>query len=190
MAPAALADEGLYLRIGAGVGTIDEDELTTIDFQNGYVGSVAVGYNRFFPQHVADLRVEVEGSARFNDINEINSGSANGDLQAFGAMVNGYFDLRTNLIVVPYVGAGFGALHVRLDHNAAGGAVVAIDDDDTVFAYQVMAGFTYNMGDNLGIGLDYRFMESDRFRVDNVASGTFTGRYNMHSVMLMVTLGF
>ena len=140
-APAALAD-GLYLRLAAGGGLVDEDSVGSADFDAGYVGSAAVGYNWFFPESIADLRIEVEGAYRYNDIDDISGLSADGEIQAFSAMINGYFDIRNTWVIVPYVGAGFGATNVRLDHDGSGGAFATIDDNDTVFSYQVMAGFT------------------------------------------------
>lgn len=188
-APAALAD-GLYLRLGAGGGHVDEDSVGNADFEPGYVGTAAVGYNWFFPESIADLRIELEGSYRANDIDDISAISADGDIEAYSGMINGYFDFRNTWIIVPYVGAGFGATHIKLDHDGAGGAFPTIDDDDTVFAYQFMAGFNYDLGDNLAIGLEYRFLETESFELANSAAGTFEDEYDHHSALVTLTFGF
>ena len=187
---AAVADEGLYLRLGAGVGNVDEDEYIPFDFDLGYLGTAAVGYNWFFPESIADLRVELEASYRYNDIDEIASGDADGEVQAFSALVNGYFDFRTNLPVVPYIGAGVGAMHIRHDDDGAGGATGSIDDDDTALAYQVMAGFYRHISDNLAVGFEYRFIETEDFTLSRSVGADFEDEYNQHSALVTLTLGF
>ena len=186
---AALAD-GPYLRFSAGAGHVDEDSFGSADFDIGYLGTAAIGYSWFFPETVADLRVELEGSYRFNDLDTIASASADGDTQAFSAMINGYFDFRTNLVVTPYLGAGFGATNIRQDDNGAGSPAGAIDDHDTVFTYQVMAGLNYSMSENLTVGFEYRFLETEEFSLTNGGGGVFEDDYNHHSAMVTVRLGF
>ena len=188
-APAAMAD-GLYLRLAAGGGHVDEDSFGGAEFDYGYVGSAAIGYNWFFPESVADLRLELEGSYRFNDLDQISGLSADGDTEAYSAMINGYFDIRNTWVIVPYVGAGFGATNVRFDSDGAGGAFATFDDNDTVFAYQVMAGFNYFIGDNMAVGLEYRFLETEDFELTNSVGGTFEDDYNHHSALVTFTLGF
>ncbi len=188
-APAALA-EGPYLRLAAGGGHVDEDSVGAGDFEEGYVGSAAVGFTLFFPESVADMRFELEGSYRANDLEDIAGISADGDVQAYSAMINGYFDFRNTWDIVPYLGAGFGATNVRYDHDGAGGAFPTLDDNDTVFAYQVMAGFFYGLGDNLFLGLEYRFLETEEFELTDSLGGTFEDEYNHHSALLTLTLGF
>ena len=182
--------DGPYMRFSAGAGHVDEDEYGSFNFDLGYVGTAAIGYNWFFPESIADLRVELEGSYRYNDIDDINSISSSGEVQAFSAMVNGYFDFRTNLVVVPYVGAGVGATHIRHEDNGAGGALATIDDNDTALSYQVMAGFNYNMSENLAIGVEYRFHETEDFTFTRSAGADFEDEYNHHSAMVTVRLGF
>ena len=185
----AFADEGLYLRITGGASLMDEDVFVDIDFDPGYMGSAAVGYNWFFPENVADVRVELEGSYRYNDTNSIGTLPLDGDVQAFGVMVNGYFDFRTNWVVVPYLGAGFGAARVMYEDNGAG-ALNPIDDNDTKFAYQVMGGFNYDLGSNLALGIEYRYFESERLELRDTVGTTIEPEYKQHGVLATITIGF
>lgn len=185
----ALAGEGLYLRLGAGGNHADEDVFSDVDFEFGYVGTAAIGYNWFFPELIADLRVELEGSYRYNDTDTLGNLSLDGDATVYGAMVNAYADIRTTLPVVPYLGVGFGA--ARLDYEDDGAGVVApIDDHDTKFAYQVMAGVNYNVATDLALGLEYRFFEAERYGLQDDVGNDIRPEYNSHSFMLNVTLGF
>ena len=189
-APYASADEGLYLRLAAGGGHVDEDSYGDFDFELGYVGSAAIGYNWFFPESFADVRVEVEGAYRYNDIDEYDGVSADGQTEAFSAMLNGYLDFRTTLPFVPYVGFGIGATRVKHEDDGAGGTVPVIDDHDTVFAYQVMGGINFDLSDNLAVGAEYRFHETEKFQFVYNTGGTFTRDYNHHSVLVTLTVGF
>ena len=74
-----------------------------------YMATAAIGYNWFFPENIADLRIELEGGYRFNDTDSLNNLPLDGEVETFSAMVNGYFDFRTTWPVVPYLGLGFGA---------------------------------------------------------------------------------
>lgn len=191
LAPAALADDGPYMRFAAGPSHMDENTFPFIEFDPGFTGSAALGYNWFFPQNLADVRVELEGSYRYNDVHEIASLTADGDAQVFSAMVNGYLDFRTTWPVVPYVGIGFGGSHIRYEDDGAGGLIgVTINDNDTIFAYQVMGGVFYNLSESMAIGFEYRFLETETFVLDDSAGGTFASRYNNHSGLFTLTVGF
>lgn len=186
----ALADEGLYLRLGAGSGLVDEEIFASIEFESGYVGFAAVGYNWFFPESIADLRMEIEASYRYNDVDLLAGQPSGGQSQVFSAMLNGYLDVRTTWPVVPYFGAGLGAAQIRYEDDGAGGLLLTTDDVDTVFAYQVMGGINYDLSDNLAVGAEYRFFQTESFELSNSAGGVFSDIYDNHSVMLTLTLGF
>lgn len=186
----ALADEGLYLRLTGGASLMDEDVFSDIDFDPGYMGTAAIGYNWFFPENVADLRIELEGGYRFNDTDSFTNLPLDGDVETFSAMINGYFDFRTTWPVVPYLGVGFGAARVMYEDDGASGAVDPIDDNDTVFAYQVMGGFNYDLGSNLAFGFEYRYFESERLALTDIMGATIEPRYSQHGVLATITLGF
>lgn len=190
-APSALADAGLYLRFAAGAGFVDQDSFGAVDFESGYTGSAAVGYNWFLPENIADLRMELEASYRYNDVDTILSLPADGEAQVFSVMLNGYFDFRTNLPFVPYIGAGLGAAQIRYTDDGAGGLLGStIDDHDTVFAFQSMVGVNYDLASGMALGLEYRFLETENFTfVDSLGFG-FVDNYDNHSALLTLTLGF
>ncbi len=190
----AHADEGLYLRLAGGASHIDEDVFSDVDFDLGYMGSAAIGYNWFFPESIADLRIELEGSYRYNETDTLNNGLGgvplDGEAEAFTAMVNGYFDFRTTWPVVPYLGAGIGASRVSYQDDGGGGAIDPIDATDTKFAYQVMGGFNYDLGSNLALGVEYRYLEVERLDMRDVMGIAINPEYQQHAVLLTMTLGF
>ena len=185
----ALAGEGLYLRLGGGASLVDEDVFVDVDFDPGYMATAAVGYNWFFPESIADLRVELEGSYRFNDTNSLGNLALDGEAEVFGAMVNSYVDFRTTWPVVPYLGVGFGAARVMYEDNGAG-ITPPIDDNDTEFTYQVMGGFNYDLNDHMAIGVEYRYFQTEGLELWDTAGTVFTPQYKQHSVLATITLGF
>lgn len=190
----AQADEGLYLRFGGGLSHIDRDVFSDVDFEPGYMGSAAIGYNWFFPESVADLRIELEGSYRFNETDTLNNGLGglplDGEAEAITAMVNGYFDFRTTWPVVPYVGAGIGASRVSYQDDGAAAAIQPIDATDIKFAYQVMGGLNYDLGSNLAVGIEYRYLEVERLEMRDIVGVAINPEYQQHSVLATITLGF
>ncbi|MDP8916552.1 MAG: outer membrane beta-barrel protein, partial [Pseudomonadota bacterium] len=131
--------------------------------------------------------------------------SPEGRIEAYTLMANAIFDFDFALFqrFVPFV--GFGAGVNRLNYDIIGqfsnvGTVTAanpafqnlvIDDEDVVFAYQGLAGLTYNATERLAVDLTYRYLsgaESDfqstgSARAGNppaasgLQPGMFTGRY-------------
>ncbi len=62
-----------------------------------------------------------------------------GDLQTTYLFANGYYDFELpNTSIEPYIGAGIGVGFVDVEYAPSNVGIV--DDDDTVFAYQFMAG--------------------------------------------------
>ncbi|NNG04365.1 MAG: porin family protein [Inquilinus sp.] len=190
LAPVARADEGLYLRFGGGLGYIDEDVFSDIDFDLGYTGSAAIGYNWFFPENVADFRMELEAVYHNTEPNSLGTFPLDGRAELYGGMVNAYFDFRTIWVAVPYVGGGIGWVQVNYEDDGSGGAFATFDDDDTVFAYQAMAGFTKYLNDHLAVGVEYRYFEADRLSFRNSIGIESRPLYSHHSAMVNFILGF
>ena len=190
LAPAARADEDFYLRFGGGLGYIDEDVFSDIDFDLGYTASAAIGYNWFFPHNAADFRMELEAVYHDTETRSIGLFPLDGNAEVYGGMVNAYFDFRTHWVVVPYIGGGIGWVRVDYQDDGSGGTLATIDDNETVFAYQAMAGVTRHLGDNLAIGFEYRYFEAERLGFRNSIGIAFRPQYSHHSVLLNFTLGF
>lgn len=160
---------GIVMENDAGIGTWDELELedligedlpagTTgsadLTFDMGYMLSAAVGYN------FGSLRLEGELDYLMNDFDEIEAtvtapglGSesvgvgVDGDASNLIFMINGYYDFMEGSALRPYITAGIGYAKVDFDF-----------DDDTVMAYQVGVGMTYQSSDNMAWDIRYRYM--------------------------------
>ncbi|HEY5912560.1 MAG TPA: porin family protein [Verrucomicrobiae bacterium] len=65
--------------------------------------------------------------------------------------------------VTPYIGAGvgFSETFIDVDELDAGGVNVTGNDADTVFAWQAFAGLRYKLSERMGLGLEYRFLQTE-----------------------------
>ena len=190
-ASAAYAGEsGLYIGAGGGLniardarvlGTgIDADT----DFDDGLAGVGAVGYG-----FGNGLRAEIELGYRDSDVDSVNGLAGSGDVSALSAMGNVIYDFETGSRFTPYLGFGVGGAQVDVDGAAPFGGG-NINDDDTVFAYQGIAGVSYDITERFKLTLDYRY-----FAAPNVEVRTNTGvnvetDYRSHSFMVGLRFSF
>ncbi|MEM6682371.1 MAG: P44/Msp2 family outer membrane protein [Pseudomonadota bacterium] len=94
-----------------------------------------------------------------------------GDLSTVFIMANGYYDFKNDSAFTPYVGLGIGLGFVDVDYSPSDTTI--IQDSATKFAYQLMAGATYDLNQSTGLYLGYRFrgtssvgVEADLFSAD------------------------
>lgn len=145
-------------------------------------GSVAVGYafgNGVRLEGEFALRHhEVSSSLNYDD-SEYSFSLLSGDidLTSYALMSNLVYDLQFHPKWQPYLGAGIGAAYIE-----AGSL------DDTVFAYQALAGIGYNVTDNGTITLGYRyFATQDPSFGESFADGTSASldtSYKTHNIEL------
>lgn len=131
------------------------DVFEELSYDSGFAVGGAVGY-----QLSPNWRVEGEVTYRRNEVDEFKiSGTdfnADGDVDSVAVMANGYYDFANSSLWTPYIGAGIGTAIVSFNDIEANG-VKAIDDDDTVFAFQVGVGLGLEVTPNMTLSLDYRF---------------------------------
>ena len=105
-------------------------------------------------------------------------------------MVNGLYDFdMQNSKYTPYVGAGIGAAHVRYSDYAAGGST-ALDDKDTVFAYQLLAGVEYKMDNGASLTADYKYLSAPNIELTPVLGGALDTDTDYESHTFLVGLKF
>ncbi|MGB3470951.1 MAG: P44/Msp2 family outer membrane protein [Erythrobacter sp.] len=81
-----------------------------------------------------------------------------GDVTNFGLFGNVFYDIQTGTGFKPYVGAGAGYQWVDVEYSPSG--VDIADDDDGVFAYQLMAGASYEVNDAVELFGQYTWRDS------------------------------
>jgi OOP family OmpA-OmpF porin len=117
---------------------------------------------------------------------------AGGSTSALSFMLNGLVDFGgKDGGAGGYVGAGAGIARVQMnDHALRAPGAAFLDDTDTSFAWNFLAGVYKPVSDNVDIGLKYRY-----FNVTNVSAFTRNGlpvdtRFRSHSLLLTLTYNF
>ncbi|MCG8692950.1 MAG: outer membrane beta-barrel protein [Minwuiales bacterium] len=196
-APAAAQglQEGVYLELRGGATFLSESELsgpdvtalgfsnTDLEFKTGFVIDGAVGY-----AHSSGFRGELALGYRENDFDELSGTFAgapfdigvDGDLLAVSFMGNVYYDISLGsegsavANLVPFVGVGIGTAYLEVDGELG-------DGDDTVFAYQGMAGLAYRVTPNVSLTATYTY-----FATTDPEFGDTDAEYETHNI----TAGF
>ncbi|PKN11723.1 MAG: hypothetical protein CVU69_11260 [Deltaproteobacteria bacterium HGW-Deltaproteobacteria-4] len=113
----------------------------------GFIAAIGNGFD--------GLRGEIEMAYRTNDIDEVSfqglNASVNGDITSLAVMGNLLVDLAVSETVRPFLGAGIGLANVEVNSNDLG------DEDDTVFAYQAIAGLGFPLTHVTTLDLQYRY---------------------------------
>ncbi|MDP3100716.1 MAG: porin family protein, partial [Phenylobacterium sp.] len=198
----------------------------TFNQEEDWAGFARLGY-----QLNDHWRVELEGGYRPGDIKSIRGGAGNsilglctpgvlrtaaaptcgsptGSIESWTVMGNVLYDFAPGAMINPFVGAGVGINHVKLDtvgqFSTVTGAITAanpaiqnltIDDDDTALAYQLIAGLAWQATDNLDVDLTYRWLGGSDLDFASTGSnalqpGVFSGEYRDQSVTIGLRYSF
>jgi outer membrane protein OmpA-like peptidoglycan-associated protein len=179
--------EDLSLDIGA------INDAASVDTDKGYDFGGVVGYD------FGGFRLESEVSYRQADVTGFTSQTAQipsgagtglarpgsydvaGDASALSFMVNGLLDFGDDDGLQGFVGGGVGV--ARIDVQTVLAAPAFLDDSDTGFAWQALAGVRAPLSDSWDVGLKYRFFNADKVSlVDRLGRGVDT-RLRSHSIM-------
>lgn len=87
-----------------------------------------------------------------------------GQVDTIFVMANVYYDFDLGGPLKPYVGGGAGVGFVDVDYSPSATAI--IQDDSTAFAYQAMAGVTYEVGPATELFAGYRYRATTDVEVD------------------------
>jgi OmpA-OmpF porin, OOP family len=156
----------LYFAVQAGFSTqptsSNQDGTTPgnnfqLDTSLGYNAALAIGAK------FGNLRAEIEGVYRVNDNDSFDPGGtptgADGNLTTANIFLNGYYDIDLFGVITPYAGVGVGYGKVSLDLKNISGALV-VDDNDTVYSYQLIAGAAVNVSDSWSLTAEYRYFDT------------------------------
>lgn len=87
---------------------------------------------------------------------------ASGESEGFGVLLNagGNFELTDQTSVL--IGAGFGAVNQEIGFDMLGSL---LEEEDTLFTYQIFSGLNYDLSDHFRVGLRYRWMKVGEMEV-------------------------
>ena len=172
---------GIYFSGNLGGIRVMDSDVTWYDgfqdeakFDTGIVTTVAIGWD-----FGIGLRPEFELGFRFNEVDRQFPNGIGGEIYSSSIMGNLFFDFIPHQRVSPFIGAGVGFANVEVDLDFWG------SDDDTVFAYQFMAGLSFAVSRNINIDLQYRY-----FATEDPEFDFFESEYKTHSVMGGIRIRF
>lgn len=156
----ALAQADLYLSGHVGGSRASDttiDSVTGADHKLshdlGFDLGLATGYGLPF------FRVEAELNSRNGDVHRIDGeNSRSGDVTAYSAMANLYFDIENPSPVTPYLGVGAGVLRLSIDSLRSDSVAIG-DESDTTEAWQLMAGVAVKIAPKTSLDLTYRYLD-------------------------------
>jgi OmpA-OmpF porin, OOP family len=200
-APGFAAEQvkGFYVGAGAGLTIPMDDEIESktagiathkLSFDPGWLVNGQVGYG-----YGNGLRTELEVGYRQASGDSITNPNANASLSAadnygvLNTMVNVLYDMDINAPIMPYIGVGVGYAHVwQKDLNIASSSsalVSASDRSAGAFAYQAIAGMSYDIAPQWAATVDYRYLATTRLDFGNMKS-----EYSSHNVVFGVRYAF
>jgi OOP family OmpA-OmpF porin len=181
-------DGQTYVTVQGGWNQQEDHNFTTgggakvnTEMKDGYVVVGAVG------RQYGNIRAELEGSYRANDVDGHNVGGpvlegSRGESKVMAGMGNLYYDIPTGGALTPYLGGGVGAADVQFENYGTNATGTVLDDGETVFAYQGIAGLNYALTGNVSLNAEYRYFATADVEVQ---SGTRTSdvEYRTHNVI-------
>ena len=174
-------------------------------FKNGKIaGALNIGYN-FKYDYDLPLRAELSYTMRGNSDKKYSYSESDlllkGDhfkssdshkVRMHTLMVNAYYDIETNRSITPFVGAGLGVAFTKLaqtysaqyeifNYDISGS--VGMSDTKTKFAWNVAAGVTYNIDENLDMDFTARYVNAGKTSVKtNIQGFNVKGEAKLSSI--------
>jgi OmpA-OmpF porin, OOP family len=184
------------------VGTTEDAVI--VDHEYGFDAAGFVGYD------LGAFRLEAEVAYKRARIDELEStlrlpgqaapGTASaqqflnaggGSTTALSFMVNGLLDFGDDDGISGFVGGGVGMARVNFNNQrvfANQGAF--IEDSDSRFAWQILAGVRQAISDNMDVTVRYRFFNVSDLEMVGFGGRDFSSRLRTHSLLGGITLNF
>lgn len=172
-----LALTGIEVEIDSKVGWLAEGAIGYADASGGRV-EIAVGYRK---NQFDEITIDPGGVSTTSDFD--------GDITALTTMFNAYYDFNAVAMgaggpigerLTPFVGVGVGAAFMSADLDE-----IDESDDDTVFAWQLMAGLAYNFTPNMAATFSYAYFATSDPEFEGIEFD-----YASHNVIVGLRFGF
>ena len=192
-----IAADGLYISGHIGASWLSNADFnrndsgirlsSEVEFDTGLHLGSAVGYD------FGKIRVEGEFGYRSHEFDKMTdivlNGSplsdrdADGDVDTFIFLINGFYDIDTGTKLTPYLGGGIGFAAFDIKDLFVPG-IVRGDQDDTVFAYQLAGGIAYEITEKIFADLSYRFVATSEPDLGGLEE------YNSHNLLAAIRISF
>ena len=206
--PALARDGAWYVELDGGpmiVEDIDFDvgaatDAVSADFKTGYDFGGIVGYD------FGAFRLEAEAGYRGADLDTLSSTTAllpsntvvnapagtyvaGGDATVLSFMLNGMVDFGPDDGLQGFVGGGAGVARTKFNNTTVDiSSPGFLDDSDSGFAWQILAGVRAPLTDTIDVGLKYRFFNTSTLDMVDGRGRDVSAKWRSHS--LLGTIGF
>ncbi|MGB3931722.1 MAG: outer membrane beta-barrel protein, partial [Sphingobium sp.] len=166
--PALARDDSWYIGADAGVLLVEDQDFdfsgpgairdfADVDYHKGYDFDANIGYD------FGGFRLEAEAAYKRAEVDLDRSGFG-GATSALSFMLNGLLDFGPDDGLQGFVGGGVGVSRAKV-------ATDLVNDSDTGFAWQAIAGVRYPLTTNLDVSLKYRFFNQDDIKLVSAFTG-------------------
>ncbi|MSP66888.1 MAG: hypothetical protein EXQ96_02085 [Alphaproteobacteria bacterium] len=182
--PAAAEWPEVYLGAGGGLNFATDSDLdapvnATLEHEFGWGAAATVGL-----KWLGRIRTEFEFGWRTNDVESIRGATGSGRVEVASYMANLLYDVPTRHQLAPYFGIGGGLLRGNYsDVTPVNG--FRVDDSDTAFGYQGIAGLNWKLNDVVTLFTDYRYTRASDFSF-GLGASQFDADWSSHAVFLGV----
>ncbi|MBR9971954.1 outer membrane protein [Magnetospirillum sulfuroxidans] len=180
-----------YVGVDGGANVLEDSNVsdqtgstTSVGSKTGYVIQMQGGYDFGGPKAEFEIGYRNSGLANIAEINNVGGHSS-----SLSFMTNGIYEFMPKASWHPFIGAGIGMARIsaRWEENNS----TAVKDSDWQFAYQAMAGISYDLTKNWAAKAQYRY-----FATLDPEFTTANGDYNLtaenhnHAFLLGLTYTF
>ncbi|MCI5073446.1 outer membrane beta-barrel protein [Oricola sp.] len=159
-----------------------------VDTEFGWTLGLAAGFR------MSDtMRGEVELSTTRTGLEHASEGSlgtdVGGNLTTGYLLGNMWFDLDTGAGFTPYLGGGLGAGYLHIEANPTPSSTL-LDADGIGLGYQVGAGVNFDVSENVGVDLGYRFKGISGADITGEGTIGVPAHVGSHVIQAGLTFGF
>ncbi len=181
--------------------TFDADNtnrLVSIDHDYGFDGALFVGYD------LGAVRLEAEVAYKSAELESFNSqltlptnrapgffDAGGGETNVLSGMINATLDFGDEDGLSGFIGGGAGIARVDFSNlRAFSNRDAFLDDSDTRFAWQAVAGIRQALNRNVDLTLRYRFFNVEDVQTVGFNGQTVDARFRSHSLLGGITFNF
>jgi OmpA-OmpF porin, OOP family len=212
--PALARDDSWYIGVDGGPSIVEDQKIDigiladagTAGFKTGYDFDGVIGYDfggfRLesevgYKQAGLDDYASATTTAGHNVVNgplvNAPAGSftyAGGKVSALSFMLNGLLDFGEDDGLQGFIGGGGGVARVKTDYAVNSNGLSFLNDSDTGFAWQAVAGVRAPISSNWDVGLKYRFFNAPGVDLVDANGRANSTRLRTHSILGSITYNF